>query len=148
MVRSSHGSHVTTHVRWLLLLSLAEIATMLTFASYSAALPLLRREWQLSAAQAGAIFAEQQIGQTAAVPVLSTLTDIAGVRMISLLLASGIVVFGLLLHSLPTASVLRCSCAPSPGWCHPRPHLRHLGMGVCLAWAGGAAWSGGRIDGG
>lgn len=74
-------------LRWLLFLSLAEILTMLTFGNYSAALPVLRQEWGLSASQAGAIFAGQQIGYTAAVLVLSTLTDLIGVRRIYLISA-------------------------------------------------------------
>lgn len=82
--------------RWLLLLSLAEILTMLTFGAYSGALPVLRHEWSLSASQAGAIFAGQQIGYTAAVLVLSTLTDLIGVRRIYLLSAAWNGLFGLL----------------------------------------------------
>src|SRR2546426_6995087 len=93
MAEANHESQITNHWRWLLLLSAAEILTMLTFGNYSAALPLLRREWALSAAQAGAIFAGQQIGYTAAVLVLSTLTDAAGVRMIYLLSAISYAVF-------------------------------------------------------
>ena len=58
---------------------------MLTFANYTGALPVLRREWGLSATQAGAIFAAQQFGYTAAVLVLSSLTDLLGVRKIYLL---------------------------------------------------------------
>ena len=50
MASSSHESRITSHVRWLLLLSLAEIATMLTFANYPAALPVLPQEWSLTAA--------------------------------------------------------------------------------------------------
>jgi len=69
---------------------------MLTFGSYSGALPVLRREWGLSAAQAGAIFAGQQIGYTAAVLVLSTLTDVIGVRRIYLASAIWNGAFGLL----------------------------------------------------
>lgn len=93
---SDHHSQVTGHFRWLLLLSFAEIATMLTFGSYSAALPLLRQEWHLSGSQAGAIFAGQQIGYTFAVLVLSTLTDLVGVRGIYLLSAIWNGAFGLL----------------------------------------------------
>jgi len=83
-------------MKWLLFLSAAEILTMLSFANYSAALPVLRHEWGLSAAQAGAIFAGGQIGYTMAVLVLSTLTDIAGVRTIYLLAATWNGLFGLL----------------------------------------------------
>lgn len=69
------------------MLSLAEIATMLTFSSYTAAQPLLARQWGLSSAQAGAIFAAQQAGYTVAVLFLSSLTDLIGVRRIYLLSA-------------------------------------------------------------
>jgi len=89
-------------VRWLLWLSVAEIATMLTFGNYSAALPVLREEWGLSAAQAGAIFAGQQIGYTASVLVLSTLTDVVGVRAIYLVSALWNGVFGLLFAAFAT----------------------------------------------
>lgn len=82
--------------RWLALLSLAEIATMLTFGTYPAALPVLRQEWGLSAAQAGGIFAGQQIGYTVAVLVLSSLTDLIGVRSIYLLSALWNGLFGIL----------------------------------------------------
>jgi MFS family permease len=94
-----------------MLLSLAEIATMLTFGTYSAALPVLRAEWHLSAAQAGAIFAGQQIGYTAAVLILSSLTDIIGVRTIYLLSALWNGAFGILFalfaNGFTTALVLR-----------------------------------------
>ena len=74
-------------LRWLILLSLAEIATMLTFSSYTAAQPLLAERWNLSSVQAGAIFAAQQAGYTVAVLFLSSLTDVRGVRRIYLLSA-------------------------------------------------------------
>src|SRR5947208_10759629 len=93
MVVANHESQITNHWKWLVFLSAAEILTMLTFGTYSAALPVLRQQWALSAAQAGAIFAGQQIGYTAAVLVLSTLTDAAGVRMIYLLSAISYAVF-------------------------------------------------------
>lgn len=96
MAVANHESQITNHWKWLFLLSAAEILTMLTFGNYSAALPVLRQEWKLSAAQAGAIFAGQQIGYTAAVLVLSTLTDVAGVRIIYLLGAIWNASFGLL----------------------------------------------------
>ncbi len=57
---------------------------MLTFGTYSAALPVLRQQWQMTASQAGAIFAGQQLGYAAAVLATSTLTDVVGVRAIYL----------------------------------------------------------------
>lgn len=104
-------SPASTAWRWLILLAVAEIATMLTFGSYSGALPVLRREWGLSAAQAGAIFAGQQIGYTGAVLVLSALTDVIGVRRIYLASAVWNGVFGLLFagfaRDYPSALILR-----------------------------------------
>jgi MFS family permease len=72
-------------MRWLLLLSIAEIATMLTFSTYTAAQPLLQARWELGATQAGSIFAAQQAGYTVAVLLLSSLTDTLGVRRIYLI---------------------------------------------------------------
>lgn len=84
---------------------------MLTFGSYSGALPVLREEWGLSASQAGAIFAGQQIGYTAAVLVLSALTDLIGVRRIYLTSAVWNGAFGLLFavfaRDFPSALILR-----------------------------------------
>lgn len=84
---------------------------MLTFGVYSGALPVLREEWRLSAAQAGAIFAGQQLGYTAAVLVLSSLTDIVGVRTIYLLSALWNGAFGILFalfaNGFTSALVLR-----------------------------------------
>jgi MFS family permease len=68
----------------LLALSAVEVATMLPYLSYSAALPLVRAAWSLSGSQAGIIFSGQQVGYTLAVLVLSSLTDRMGVRRIYL----------------------------------------------------------------
>ncbi|MDR7455052.1 MAG: MFS transporter, partial [Armatimonadota bacterium] len=57
---------------------------MLPFVNFSAALPVARAAWGLSASQAGVVFAAQQIGYTLAVLVLSSLTDRVGVRRIYL----------------------------------------------------------------
>src|SRR3972149_7542651 len=77
----------TPTLRWLALLSLAEIATMLTFSTYTAAQPLLGERGNLSSVQAGGMFAAQQAGYTVAVLFLSSLTDVRGVRRIYLLSA-------------------------------------------------------------
>ncbi len=78
------GASDAAPLRWLLALAAVEIATMLSFMNYSAALPIIRATWSLSASQAGTIFAGQQIGYTLAVLVLSSLTDRIGVRRIYL----------------------------------------------------------------
>src|SRR3989442_5529432 len=126
MAEANHESQITNHWRWLLLLSAAEILTMLTFGNYSAALPVLRQQWALSAAQAGAIFAGQQIGYTAAVLVLATLTDVAGVRIIYLLSAIWNAVFGALFATFAdgfgSALVLRRS-EEHTSELQSRPHL-------------------------
>src|SRR3989442_2241443 len=96
MAEANHESQITNYWKWLVLLSTAEILTMLTFGNYSAALPVLRQQWALSAAQAGALFAGQQIRYTAAVLVLSTLTDGARVRINYLPNAIWNAVFGVL----------------------------------------------------
>lgn len=84
---------------------------MLTFGSYSGALPVLREEWGLSASQAGAIFAGQQIGYTAAVLVLSALTDLIGVRRIYLTSAvwngAFALLFAVFARDFPSALILR-----------------------------------------
>lgn len=100
--------------KWLVLLCAAEVGTMLTFSGYAAALPVLQREWNLSAGRAGAVFAAQQLGYTLAVLVLSTLTDMWGVRRIYLLSAlwNGLanLAFPLLARDFGSAFVLRLLC--------------------------------------
>lgn len=84
---------------------------MLPFANFSAALPVARQAWSLSASQAGAVFAAQQIGYTLAVLVLSSLTDRAGVRRIYLASAAlnglGALAFAFLARDLWSAAVTR-----------------------------------------
>jgi MFS family permease len=97
--------------RWLLALSAVEIATMLPYVNFSAALPIARAAWDLSAAQAGLIFAGQQIGYTLAVLVLASLTDRVGVRRIYLgstvLTGGGALAFAAWAHDFPSALVTR-----------------------------------------
>lgn len=87
---------------------------MLTFSGYAAALPVLQQEWGLSGGQAGAVFAAQQLGYTLAVVVLSTLTDVWGVRRIYLLssLWNGLanLAFPLLAKDFASAFALRLAC--------------------------------------
>ncbi|MDQ7828876.1 MAG: MFS transporter [Armatimonadota bacterium] len=96
---------------WLALLCAAELGTMVTFASYTAAQPLLQQAWGLNAAQAGAIFAAQQAGYTVAVVALSSLTDVAGVRRVYLASAAwnavAAALFSLGASGFPSALFLR-----------------------------------------
>jgi MFS family permease len=68
--------------RWLLIICLAEIGTMLVFLNYSAVLPLLQAEWHLSSTGAGLVYSAYQIGYIALVVVLSTLTDYVGPKCV------------------------------------------------------------------
>ena len=60
---------------WVLALSAVLSLTLIPSASYTAALPLIRSEWSLSATEAGFIFSAYQIGYVAATLVLLPLTD-------------------------------------------------------------------------
>ncbi|MDR5694643.1 MAG: MFS transporter [Armatimonadota bacterium] len=108
------GSKTVRFTPWLLWLSLAELGTMLTFGTYSGTLPLLRVEWQMTGAQAGGIFAMQQIGYTVAVLVLSSLTDLVGVRRIylfsSVLNGLASLLFALLANNFRSAAFFRILC--------------------------------------
>jgi MFS family permease len=66
---------MTSDRAWLAALCAAELGTMLVFSSFSALLPLLTREWNLSNTEAGLILAFYQVGYIAAVAILATLTD-------------------------------------------------------------------------
>lgn len=111
MVRPAGATGAPT--TWLLTLAAVEVATMLPYMSYSAALPLLQQAWALSASQAGAVFACQQIGYTLAVLVLGSLTDRAGVRRIyvasALLNGAGALAFALWAHDVWTAAAARAA---------------------------------------
>lgn len=142
--------------KWLGLLCAAEVGTMLTFSGYAAVLPVLQREWQLTAWQAGAVFAAQQLGYTGAVLVLSTLTDLWGVRRIYLLSALWNALtnlaFPFLARDFATAFALRLLCgAGLAGTYMPGmrlvverfgPAQRGTAMGVYIAcFSVGAAFS-------
>src|SRR6266542_3292296 len=69
---------------WLAAVCASELGTMLVFSNFSALLPLLTKEWDLSNTQAGLILAFYQIGYIAAVAILATLTDYMPARSIYL----------------------------------------------------------------
>lgn len=69
---------------WLAAVCASELGTMLVFSNFSALLPLLTKEWDLSNTQAGLILAFYQIGYIAAVAILATLTDYMPPRSIYL----------------------------------------------------------------
>ena len=60
---------------WLAAVCASELGTLLVFSNFSALLPLLQREWDLSNSQAGLIVSFYQFGYIGAVMILATLTD-------------------------------------------------------------------------
>ncbi|HEV8440750.1 MAG TPA: MFS transporter [Methylomirabilota bacterium] len=69
---------------WLAAVCAAELGTMLVFSNFSALLPLLTREWNLSNTEAGLILAFYQVGYIGTVAILATLTDYMPPRRIYL----------------------------------------------------------------
>lgn len=96
---------------WVLGLSAVLCLTLLPSASYAAALPLIRSEWQLSATEAGFIFSAYQIGYVAATLLLLPLTDRVDARGVlvaaSALSAAGNALFPLLANDFVSGAVLR-----------------------------------------
>lgn len=72
----------TNNSRWLLTLCASQIMIMLVFINYSAILPVLKEEWQMSNTQAGVIFSVYQLGYIASGVLLSTLSDRLNIRWI------------------------------------------------------------------
>ena len=69
---------------WLAAVCASELGTLLVFSNFSALLPLLQREWDLSNSQAGLIVSFYQFGYIGAVMILATLTDYMPPRRIYL----------------------------------------------------------------
>lgn len=96
---------------WVLGLSAVLCLTLLPSASYAAALPLVRVEWQLSATAAGFIFSAYQIGYVAATLILLPLTDRVDARWLMLaamaLSATGNALFPLWAKDFASGAVLR-----------------------------------------
>lgn len=96
---------------WLYLLCLAEIGTMLVLLNYSAVLPILKEEWQLTNAQAGLIFSSYQAGYILLVVLLSTLTDYVDTKKIyvfsALWAGAAGILFALFARGFDSALILR-----------------------------------------
>ncbi|MDW7650218.1 MAG: MFS transporter, partial [Bacillota bacterium] len=82
--------------KWLYLLCLAEIGTMLVLLNYSAVLPVIQREWGLTNTQSGLIYSSYQAGYILLVVVLSTLTDYVDTKKIYVFSALWAGIFGIL----------------------------------------------------
>jgi MFS family permease len=84
---------------------------MLVFSNYSALLPVLQKEWNLTNGQAGWIYSSYQIGYILSVVALTSLTDYANTKYIYILSASwsGIsgVLFSLWSEGFKSALILR-----------------------------------------
>lgn len=93
-----------------LLLCAAELASMSGFSTYPALLDLLRREWRMSATEAGLVGGIFSAGYMLAVPLLSALTDRRDARLVyvgaALLSAAACVAFGAFARGLGTALLL------------------------------------------
>jgi len=65
---------------WLLGICSSRILTYLVFMTYAAALPVLQREWEMTAAAAGSISSGFQIGYAISLLFFSTLADRIGAK--------------------------------------------------------------------
>jgi len=70
---------------WLLGLCASRVLTYLVFMAYAAALPVVQREWEMSAAAAGSISGGFQIGFAVSLLVFSVLADRVGAKRVFLL---------------------------------------------------------------
>jgi len=70
---------------WLLGLCTSRVFTCLVFMTYAAALPVLQREWQISASAAGSISSGFQIGYAVSLLIFSALADRMGAKRVFLL---------------------------------------------------------------
>ncbi len=70
---------------WLLGICLSRVLTYLVFMAYAAALPVLQREWEMSATAAGAISGGFQIGYAVSLFFFSILADRIGSKRVFLL---------------------------------------------------------------
>jgi len=69
---------------WLLGICSSRVFTYLVFMTYAAALPVLQREWEMSAAAAGSISSGFQIGYAVSLLIFSELADRKGARRVFL----------------------------------------------------------------
>ncbi|KAA0895314.1 MFS transporter [Oryzomonas rubra] len=97
--------------RWLLRLCLCQLFIMLVFINYSAILPILRQEWNMSNTRAGMIFSVYQLGYIASGVILSTLTDRMNTKLIfigaALWSAAANLLFALYAHDFTSGLILR-----------------------------------------
>ena len=81
---------------WLLGLCSSRVLTYLVFMVYAATLPVLQREWEMSAAAAGSISGGLQIGYAVSLLIFSVLADRIGAKRVFLLSTFSSVITSLL----------------------------------------------------
>ena len=81
---ASFAGEAVSERAWLAAVCASELGTLLVFSNFSALLPLLQKEWELSNSQAGLIVSFYQFGYIGAVMILATLTDYMPPRRIYL----------------------------------------------------------------
>ncbi len=98
--------------KWLYMLCLAEIGTMLVLLNYSAILPIIKQEWSLTNTEAGLIYSAYQVGYIVLVVILSTLTDYVDAKKIYVVSAlwagAAGIAFALFADSFLSGLILRC----------------------------------------
>ena len=67
---------------WLAGLCLSRAMSQTVTMVYAAALPILQREWEMSATRAGTISSGYQIGYAVSLLIISTLADRIGARLL------------------------------------------------------------------
>ncbi len=105
--------------RWLILIFLARIAMYANFMVYAACLPILLKEWDMSATQAGSISSVFMFGYAASLFVFAWLSDYFGAKRLfvlsAILSASSALIFGFFAHSYLTGIVLYGLAATTQG---------------------------------
>lgn len=102
---------IRSNTRWLLLLCCCQLFIMLVFINYSAVLPILRLEWNMSNTRAGMIFSVYQLGYIASGVLLSILSDRFNIRNIFITAAFasaiGNLLFALYAHDFASGMLFR-----------------------------------------
>ena len=85
---------------WLLGLCTSRVFTYLVFMTYAATLPILQREWEMSASAAGSISSGFQIGYAVSLLIFSALADRIGAKRVFLLSNFSAVIVSLMFAAL------------------------------------------------
>ena len=109
--RSKITQRCNSNMSWLALMCICQLLIMLVFINYSAVLPILRQEWNMSNTQAGMIFSVYQLGYIASGVILSAMTDRMNTRLIFITAAfwsaAANLLFALYAHDFTSGMILR-----------------------------------------